>query len=125
MEMFSSKPKAPKNCFKDAHSLEDRISSYRKIIKKNPDRIPIIVVSPEDICLDKHKYLVPYDITVGQFMHVLRKRIGNNLSAEQALFLFVNNALPPVQSLVSEIYRESKDEDGYLYMTLMKESTYG
>uniref|UniRef100_A0A8C9KWV8 Gamma-aminobutyric acid receptor-associated protein n=1 Tax=Serinus canaria TaxID=9135 RepID=A0A8C9KWV8_SERCA len=39
--------------------------------------------------LDKKKYLVPSDLTVGQFYFLIRKRI--HLRAEDALFFFVNN----------------------------------
>lgn len=39
------------------------------------------------------RYLVPADLTVGQFVYVVRKRI--KLSAEKAIFVFVNNTLPP------------------------------
>lgn len=39
------------------------------------------------------RYLVPADLTVGQFVYVVRKRI--KLSAEKAIFVFVKNSLPP------------------------------
>ena len=39
------------------------------------------------------RYLVPSDLSVGQFVYVIRKRI--KLPPEKAVFLFVNNALPP------------------------------
>lgn len=41
----------------------------------------------------KCRYLVPADLTVGQFVYVIRKRI--KLSAEKAIFIFVDNVLPP------------------------------
>lgn len=43
--------------------------------------------------IDKKKYLVPADLTVGQFVYVIRKRI--KLSPEKAIFIFINNVLPP------------------------------
>jgi len=39
------------------------------------------------------RYLVPADLTVGQFVYVVRKSI--KLSAEKAIFIFVKNILPP------------------------------
>lgn len=39
------------------------------------------------------RYLVPADLTVGQFVYVVRKRI--KLSPEKAIFIFVKNILPP------------------------------
>lgn len=38
------------------------------------------------------RYLVPADLTVGQFVYVVRKRI--KLSAEKAIFVFVKDTLP-------------------------------
>lgn len=43
------------------------------------------------------RYLVPADLTVGQFVYVVRKRI--KLSAEKAIFIFVKNSLPPTGQL--------------------------
>ena len=40
-----------------------------------------------------YRYLVPADLTVGQFVYVVRKRI--KLSAEKAIFIFVKDVLPP------------------------------
>lgn len=40
------------------------------------------------------RYLVPVDTTLGQFVYVIRKRI--NLSAEKAIFMFVDNVLPQI-----------------------------
>ena len=65
--------------------------------------------------IDKKKYLVPSDLTVGQFCYVIRKRI--KLAPEKAIFIFVNEVLPPTAALMSSIYEEHKDEDGFLYIT--------
>ena len=42
------------------------------------------------------RYLVPSDLTVGQFVYVIRKRI--KVSPEKAIFMFVQNVLPPTGS---------------------------
>lgn len=77
------------------------------------------------ICLDfdKCRYLVPSDLTVGQFVYVIRKRI--KLSAEKAIFIFVDNVLPPTGELMSSVYEDKKDEDGFLYITYSGENTFG
>jgi GABA(A) receptor-associated protein len=43
------------------------------------------------------RYLVPADLSVGQFVYVIRKRI--KLSAEKAIFIFVDNVLPSTGEL--------------------------
>jgi GABA(A) receptor-associated protein len=73
--------------------------------------------------IDKKKYLVPADLTVGQFVYVIRKRI--KLAPEKALFTFVNEVLPPTAALMSAIYDEHKDDDGFLYITYSGENTFG
>jgi len=112
--------------FKEQHSIEKRKAEAQRIRQKYPDRIPVIAekVPGSDIAdIDKKKYLVPADLTVGQFVYVIRKRI--KLQPEKAIFIFVKNALPPTAALMSQIYKEQADEDGFLYVTYAGESTFG
>jgi len=98
----------------------------KRILKKYPDRIPIIVelATQTDLPpLDKYKYLVPMDITVGQFNYVIRKRI--KLEQDKALFMFVNNSLPPTSAMISDVYSHNKNEDGFCYFIAAAESTFG
>eukprot|EP00695_Tsukubamonas_globosa_P002312 TRINITY_DN342_c0_g1_i2.p2 TRINITY_DN342_c0_g1~~TRINITY_DN342_c0_g1_i2.p2 ORF type:complete len:125 (-),score=10.42 TRINITY_DN342_c0_g1_i2:86-460(-) len=115
-----------KSSFKLEHSFEKRKSEATRIREKYPDRIPVICEKSEksDIPdIDKKKYLVPADLTVCQFVYVIRKRI--KLPSEKAIFLFVNGTLPPTASLMSAVYEENKDEDGFLYITYSGENTFG
>ncbi|GJN01714.1 hypothetical protein PR202_ga18997 [Eleusine coracana subsp. coracana] len=115
-----------KSSFKLEHPLDKRQNEASRIREKYPDRIPVIVekATRSDIPdIDKKKYLVPADLTVGQFVYVVRKRI--KLSAEKAIFIFVKDTLPPTAALMSAIYEEHKDEDGFLYMTYSGENTFG
>lgn len=66
---------------------------------------------------------MPVDLTVGQFVYVIRKRI--KLPSEKAIFIFVNDILPPTAALISTIYEEHKDEDGFLYILYSGENTFG
>jgi GABA(A) receptor-associated protein len=113
-----------KNCF----SFNDRITESTRIIKKYPDRIPIICersTSSGNDCpqIDKKKFLVPYDFTIGQFLFMIRKRM--QLPPEKALFLFVNNVFYNSYQLLSNIYETEKDEDGFLYIIYASENTFG
>lgn len=56
-------------------------------------------------------------------MYVIRKRIA--LSPEKALFVFVNGVLPPTAALLSTVYDEHADADGFLYVTFSGENTFG
>jgi GABA(A) receptor-associated protein len=106
--------------------LDKRKSEAERIRAKYPDRVPVICEKADrsDIPdIDKKKYLVPADLTVGQFHYVIRKRI--KLAPEKALFLFCGNSIPPNAALMSTVYEEQKDEDGFLYIQYSGESTFG
>nr|GMD82521.1 autophagy-related protein 8F [Ipomoea batatas] len=86
-------------------------------------RQDLLKIGAEDVGGGGTLYLVPADLTVGQFVYVIRKRI--KLSAEKAIFIFVDNVLPPTGAIMSAIYDEKKDEDGFLYVTYGGENTFG
>jgi len=113
--------------FKEEHPLEKRKSEAERIRAKYPDRVPVICEKADKSGdmpdIDKKKYLVPADLTVGQFQYVIRKRI--KLAPEKALFVFCANTIPPTASLMSTVYEEQKDEDGFLYVQYSGESTFG
>ena len=52
------------------------------------------------------------DAQVGQFVYVIRKRIS--IPPEKAIFIFVDNTLPPTAALMSTVYEQHKDEDGFM-----------
>ncbi|XP_074375432.1 autophagy-related protein 8d-like [Apium graveolens] len=97
-----------------------------RIREKYPGRITVFVerAAKTDIPdIDKKKFSVPGDTTVGQFVHIIRKKI--KLSPDKAIFIFVKNILPSTAALMSAIYEEHKAEDGILYMTYSGENAFG
>ena len=116
----------PRYDFKRDHAFADRLAESKRILSTYPDRIPVSCQKApgckiED--LDRHKYLVPMDLTVGQFLYVIRKRM--KLDSEAALFLFIDNVLPAYSQLISTTYEQSKDSDGFLYINFSTENTFG
>ena len=92
--------------YKEEHPFEKRRSEGEKIRRKYPDRVPVIVEKAPKARigdLDKKKYLVPSDLTVGQFYFLIRKRIS--LRPEDALFFFVNNVIPPTSATMGSLYQ--------------------
>lgn len=73
--------------------------------------------------IDKRKFLVPNDISVAQFMWIIRKRI--QLPSEKAIFLFVGKVLPQSSASMGQVYEEHKDDDGFLYIAYSGENTFG
>lgn len=115
-----------KSAFKKEHTFEQRIEESQRIRQQYPDRVPVICEKAEktDIPnISKKKYLVPGDLTVGQFVYVIRKRI--KLSPDKAIFIFVESVLPATSASMNDIYAEYKDEDGFLYLCYSGENTFG
>lgn len=114
--------------FKTKYSLIDRYNESRKILEKYPDRVPVVcerASSSTRDCpyIDKNKYLVPRDLTIGQFIYVIRKRM--HLQPEKALFLFMNGIIPSSTSMIGDLYEYYKENDGYIYITYSLENTFG
>lgn len=112
--------------FDTENSFEKRKADYEKIKSKYPDRVPIIVERSNTSKMeqiDKPKFLVPTDMTVGQFVYVIRKRI--RLAPEKALFVFVKNTLPPTSQMIGALHAKNHDEDGFLKITYADENTFG
>ena len=57
-------------------------------------------------------------------MYVIRKRI--KISPDKSIYLFIDNhIMPATAQLISILYDEYKNEDGFLYITYAGESTFG
>jgi len=114
--------------YKSQRTFQQRCEESRAIRQKYPHRYPFIIEKsthakstvPE---ADKMKYLVPTDYTMGQFIALFRKNI--KVPPETAIFFFCNNTLPTTGVLMSEIYNQYKDTDGFAYLQYTGESTFG
>ena len=114
--------------FKYDFSFIERRNEASRVLEKYPDRVPIIcdksrTASNDCPDIDKKKYLVPRNLTMGQFIYIIRKRL--KLAPEKAIFLFVGNSIAPATSSVDEIYIYNKDADGFLYITYTLENVFG
>jgi GABA(A) receptor-associated protein len=121
----------PSSVYKNTFPLEERKQKSFKMTSLYPDRIPVIVEMSQSSAnytsyinaSHKVKYLVPSDITMGQFIKILRDKI--KLESSTALFFFINNKIFPITSSIGNIYKEHADEDGFLYIEFCEESTFG
>ena len=114
--------------FRSTYTFEKRCREAKTVLTQYPDRIPVVVeIANSDKVLpslDKAKYLVPQDFTVGGFMHVIRQRM--KLEPATAIFLFANEkVLPPTTQLMISCYEMNRHRDGFLYFTLHSENTFG
>lgn len=112
--------------FREKYTEKRRKEEADRIIQKYPDRVPVIVErAPKSsiTLIRKNKFLIPMDLTVGQFVYVIRKRI--KLAPEEAIFLFINDIIPSIDTLMSELYEQQKSSDNFLYVLYHSENVFG
>lgn len=112
--------------FRNNIPFEKRKTECDNVLKRYPDRIPCIIEMSKRCTFnkpEKTKFLIPQNLTVGQLQYIIRKRI--KLMPDVALFMFINNVLVPSSNELQSVYQEYKDEDGFLYIVITSESTFG
>lgn len=114
--------------FKKKRSFNDRYNESTRIREKYPDKVPLIVCRANQCKtvpdIDRHKYLVPSDLTIGQFMYVIRKRI--KLEPHVSIYMMIDGLTMPAScQLIGSLYNEYVDNDGFLYIIYTGESTFG
>ena len=113
--------------FTTKYTFDQRKAESDRILLKYPEKIPIICEKYKNCkslhVLDKNKFLAGNDMTMGQFVYVIRKRL--KLAPSEAIFLFTNNILTPSSELLLNVYNEHKADDGFLYIHFSMENTFG
>jgi GABA(A) receptor-associated protein len=67
--------------------------------------------------------LVQKELTITQYLYNLRTKF--NIGSEESLVIFVNNSMPMSSITLGYLYEKSKDKDGFLYITVLKENAFG
>uniref|UniRef100_A0A3Q3L9C5 Microtubule-associated protein 1 light chain 3 gamma, like n=1 Tax=Labrus bergylta TaxID=56723 RepID=A0A3Q3L9C5_9LABR len=114
--------------FKQRKCLETRKDEVCSIRSKFPNKLPVIVeryIREKALpLLDKTKFLVPFELTLGQFLCLLRNKIA--LDSTQALFLLVaEKSMSCMSSSMGEVYSHHSDTDGFLYITYASQDMFG
>jgi GABA(A) receptor-associated protein len=121
--MFTNSNKS----FKALYTFEERYSESKRVLEKHVYRIPIICEKATNKnnlpSLDKSKYLVPMDLTIGQFIYIIRSRM--KFPPEEAIFLLISQNIFSSSTLMGTLYDLYKDPDGFLYVQYCKENTFG
>lgn len=110
------------------YTLKQRIDQASMQRSLHLDKIPVIVdrAHVSTVGIDRHKYLVPCDLSVAQFKQIIRSHIGS-IKPEDALFYYAidHNVLLGSHELMSVIYASYKHADGFLYITYAQDATFG
>jgi len=123
--------------YKNSVTLEKRIEESNRQKNKNPTYVPVIVECEDTLApvLKKRKYLIPRDITIAQFLFVLRREM-KGLDPSVATFLFLEQNLVPAGEYVGKIYDDALEKRGvttenqaksdlFLYVYLAGENCFG
>jgi len=114
--------------FKDKKTFAARNRDSEAIKAQYPDKIPVIIERFKNErnlpVLDKIKYLVPFDMTMGSLASIVRKRL--QLSSAQSLFLLVNQkSMTCASTVIGDVYKDEKDDDGFLYIVYASQEIFG
>jgi len=124
--------------YKNSVSFNVRKEATTNILKKYPDKCPIYLTFDSKLILKPrsgtnfNKYIISISLTVGQYLTILKKRIemGENIGLTLFINIYkndklVNTTLPILSTTIEEVYANYKDDDGFLYMNLIAENTFG
>ena len=94
--------------------------------EKFKNRVPVVLNKGKGVLieLEKGKFLINKDTTLGQFAMMLRRK--NKLTPTEAIYIFCNNVLPQSNATMMDLWTQHHDkDDDILYLTCAKENTFG
>lgn len=111
--------------YKIKKTFEERVNESQAILKKYPEKIPVIINECSEELRErvKRKMLLQKDMTLTEYMYSLRTKF--NIKPEESVLIFVNGTFPTSTTLMSYLYDKHKDKDGFLYVSVLKENVFG
>lgn len=97
------------------------IHQSKALLQKYPNCIPVILEGSDDLV--NKKLLIQNDMTISKLMCFIRKK--NKLNKFEAYFLFIDSILLVNTETISNLYKLYCSENGFLYITVKKENTFG
>ena len=102
--------------------IESRREMTKSLREKYPEHVPILI-KMQGRELKKSKYLISESQTFLRLMYSIR--CENRIFADQGVFLFANNTVISPHQVVLDVYSRHVSEDGFLYITVSFENTFG
>jgi hypothetical protein len=107
-------------------------------------KIPIVAESGDNTMqIRKCRFLFPSDFSFSQAQYKIKQRLQEEIDSaiqdaaakglplperfgpEKALFYWIGNTFPSATQTLGQIYKESANEDGFLYIVYRTENTFG
>lgn len=107
-------------------SFEKRKEAAQRLLQKNPGYLPVLIDLYGDtkrIHLEKRKFLIHEEAMISRMLCEIRKR--STLAPDEGVFLFCDNILLVLTETVGNLYRKYARKDGFLYLQLSVENTFG
>lgn len=104
--------------------LQERTKMSESLLVKYPNRIPVILKHNTSIKrLSKYKFLVDGDMPISVFGITVKRYVENDI--KYGMFLSCQGVIPPGNATLGELYRKYKAPDGFLYITIYLEHSFG
>jgi GABA(A) receptor-associated protein len=111
--------------FKIETTLDHRklLSAKIQNTEKTKDRIPVIISYTDDITLSKYKYLCPPDMDLSGVIKNIRQH--SSIDHMQTIYVLIHNKMMSTNRSILNIYDNHRDEDGFLYITVATDNSFG
>jgi len=108
--------------------LRSRVEQSLRIRCKYPGKVPVIVrlceTEKQLKPLKKNKFLINESSTLLKLIHILRKRM--QLPQHHSIYLFTEDgSILSVSSYMNLVYDMYSSDDGFLYLFIRSEETFG
>ncbi len=107
------------------------LSYINGVLEKYPDRVPVIVYAEKDIT-KPFRILVNPNITIGEFMNMLRAmRLNNLIGKHNSLYLFVHDPknnetiMTSLSNTIGNVYHQYQQANKTLVVTYGIEHVFG
>lgn len=123
---YRTEPVIKSQAFEKKYPFDKRLKEVASLTKRYPERIPVVIESIDEKQppISKNKYLVPIDLSVSQFIYVIKKYI--TIDKQDAIFVFTKvGSIPPSSWSMSQLYDSYKSNDNFLYLYYSIENTFG
>lgn len=103
------------------------MNECQSILSKYSAYVPAIITPNKDIEICKRRFLFPKSENFGHCMANIRKHI--QVKPSEAVFFFIDDKIINSSQNIGEFYTQyastKKPSDAFLYISLMKENTFG
>ena len=100
------------------------ISHSEKLLKQHKNKV-LVIFKPfkRSITLTRTKFIVPRHYSIAKIHMILLQYV--NCNEKQGILLFINDILPMQTESIGYLYDSFKSSDGFLYIHVTKENTFG